>query len=152
IKPTLLGLLPHRWKDPQNRVLKPWARALITLWVLVTVPMMLAMLLMVVTTVPRLLGSAFASIGESASAVRDAFGAGNPLDVAAQSVQALAVARPVLATAMILGRVGGRFFKGLAVWSRGSVVRRVVAPATAVAVVTCLLWTWWPQPGTYRPI
>ena len=30
IRPTLLGLLPHRWSDPENRVLKPWARAVIT--------------------------------------------------------------------------------------------------------------------------
>ncbi len=43
IKPILLGLLPHRWKSPENTALKPWARALITAWVLVTVPMMALM-------------------------------------------------------------------------------------------------------------
>ena len=25
IRPTLVGLLPHRWKAPQNRVLTPWS-------------------------------------------------------------------------------------------------------------------------------
>ena len=30
IRPTLLGLLPHRWSDPENRLLKPWARVVIT--------------------------------------------------------------------------------------------------------------------------
>ena len=44
IRPTLLGLLPHRWSDPENRVLKPWTRAVITFWVLVTIPMMALML------------------------------------------------------------------------------------------------------------
>ena len=29
---------------------------------------------------------------------------------------------------------------------------RTVALLTSVAVVTTLLWAWWPQPGTYRPI
>ena len=58
IRPTLVGLLPHRWKAPENRVLTPWARAVITLWVLVTVPMMALMLLALVAAVPRLLGSA----------------------------------------------------------------------------------------------
>ena len=48
IRPTLLGLLPHRWKAPENKVLTPWARAVITLWVLVTVPMMALMLLALV--------------------------------------------------------------------------------------------------------
>ena len=57
IRPTLLGLLPHRWFHPENRVLKPWARAVITAWVLVTIPMMALMLLALVTAVPRLLGT-----------------------------------------------------------------------------------------------
>ena len=56
IRPTLLGLLPHRWKSPENKVLKPWARAMITLWVLVTVPMMALMLLALIAAVPRLAG------------------------------------------------------------------------------------------------
>ena len=63
IRPTLLGLLPHRWKAPENRVLKPWARAVITLWVLVTIPMMALMLLALVAAVPRLLGSAGSVVG-----------------------------------------------------------------------------------------
>src|ERR687889_230995 len=39
IRPTLVGLLPHRWHMPENQVLTAKARALITLWVVVTVPM-----------------------------------------------------------------------------------------------------------------
>ena len=35
--------------DPENRILKPWARAVITVWVLVTIPMMAFMLLALVT-------------------------------------------------------------------------------------------------------
>lgn len=41
IKPVLLGMLPWRWGRPENKVLKPWARAVVTLWVLVTVPLLL---------------------------------------------------------------------------------------------------------------
>ena len=40
IKPTLLGLLPWRWSDPEASMLKPWARAVVTVWVLVVVPML----------------------------------------------------------------------------------------------------------------
>ena len=50
-------------------MLKPWARVLITLWVLVTVPMMALMLLALVAAVPRLLGSAGAVLEEDAAAV-----------------------------------------------------------------------------------
>ena len=66
IRPTLLGLLPHRWSDPANRVLKPWARAVITVWVLVTIPMMAIMLVALVTAVPRVLGTAWAVVQEDA--------------------------------------------------------------------------------------
>ena len=33
IKPTLLGVLPWRWRDPEATALKPWARAVVTIWV-----------------------------------------------------------------------------------------------------------------------
>ena len=69
IRPTLLGLLPHRWKSPENKVLTPWARATITLWVLVTVPMMALMLLALVAAVPRLLGTAGSAVREDAAAL-----------------------------------------------------------------------------------
>ena len=59
---------------------------------------------------------------------------------------------PVLACAMILSRVGVRFFRGLARWSRGSAVKRVVAAVVGATMVTALAWAWWPHPGNYLPI
>ena len=78
IKPTLAGLLPHRWKSEENQVLTPRARAVITLWVLVTVPMMLLMLLALIAAVPRLLGTAGAAVREDAAAVAAAWSDGTP--------------------------------------------------------------------------
>ena len=76
IRPTLLGLLPHRWSDPENRVLKPWARAVITVWVLITIPMLGLMLLAMVTAVPRLLGTGWSVVQEDAAGVLDAWRTG----------------------------------------------------------------------------
>src|SRR3712207_6491085 len=64
IKPTLLGALPWRWGDPHARLLKPWARIVVTAWVVLVVPMLLATLAIAVWTLPRLLGSAWASLGK----------------------------------------------------------------------------------------
>ncbi|MFC7496059.1 MULTISPECIES: hypothetical protein [unclassified Nocardioides] len=152
IRPTLVGLLPHRWRSPENRVLTPRARFFITLWVLLTVPMLALMLYAVIAAVPRLLGSAGSVLRADAAAVGRAWGAGNPLDVSAGTLQVLGVALPVLACGLILCRVGLRFFGGLARWSRGSFIKRVAATAASVTVVTALLWAWWPHPGVYRPI
>ena len=152
IKPTLLGLLPHRWRLPENRMLKPSARIVITLWVLVTIPLMALMLLAVVRAVPRLLGSAGSVLREDLAALAEAWSAAVYVDVAAYAFQVLGVVLPVLACALILGRVGFRFFRGLSRWSQGSPVKRVAAAALTSTVITALCWAWWPNPGTYEPI
>ena len=152
IRPTLLGLLPHRWTAPENRVLTRWARTVITLWVLVTVPLMAAMLLAMVAAVPRILGTAGSSLQGSTTALGDAWTAGDYLDVAAHGLGVLGVVLPMLACALVLFRFGSRFFRGLARWSHGSWSRRVVAALVSATVVTALSWAWWPHPGSYRPI
>jgi putative peptide zinc metalloprotease protein len=152
IKPTLHALLPHRWFHPDNRVLKPWARAVITAWVLVTIPLLAFMLLSLVTALPRVLGSAWASAQANVADVQDAWRAGGLIDATGQVLQVLAVVLPVLAGLLILGRIGARWFGGLARWSRGSGLRRIAAAALSAVVLTTLFWSWWPQPGTYRPI
>ena len=152
IKPTLAGLLPHRWRSPDNRVLTTRARILITLWVLVTIPMMALMLLALIAAVPRLVGSAGAAMREDLDAVAEAWTTGQGIDLAAQTLQVLAVVLPLLAAALVLGRVGTRFFGGLTRWSRGSVGKRLVAAVVSAAVVTGLSWAWWPHPGNYRPL
>ena len=65
IKPTLLGMLPWRWRDPEATVLKPWARAVVSLWVVVVVPMLAFSLFTMVPTLPRIVGSAAASADRS---------------------------------------------------------------------------------------
>ncbi|KQT94576.1 hypothetical protein ASG49_06905 [Marmoricola sp. Leaf446] len=152
IRPTLLGLLPHHWRDDENRVLKPWARVVITAWVLVTVPLMAFMLFTLVKAFPRLVGSAWSAVGDSSSAVGAAWSQGDPVDVAAQVVQVLAVVLPVVAGGMILGRLVLRWSTGLVAWSRGSVGRRAAAVALVAAVAIFLSFAWAPRPGAYRPI
>jgi putative peptide zinc metalloprotease protein len=152
IRPTLLGLLPHRWNDPQNAALKPGARAVITFWVLLTVPLMALMLLAVVTAAPRLLGTAVQVVSQDAAGLAQAWRAGGLVDASARVLEVLGVVLPLLACILILGRIGLRWLRGLAVWSRGSVLRRALAVGLSAAVATTLSWAWWPGPDTYRPI
>jgi putative peptide zinc metalloprotease protein len=152
IRPTLVGMLPHRWRDPEQQVLTPRARVLISAWVLVTIPMMALMLLGVVGAVPRLLGSAHAVVKEDVLAGASAWGEGNAIDVAGHALQVLGVLLPALAAVLVVSRVGTRSFSGLARWSQDSSRRRLVATLVSTAVVTALFWAWWPHPGAYRPI
>lgn len=152
IKPTILGLLPHRWKDPGQDELTGRARAIITLWVLVTIPLMALMLFALIKAFPRLLGSAGSAMSEDAAALAQATGEGDVLDLAAHGLQVLTVALPVLACILILARTGFRFFRGLGRWGKESTARGVIAGFVGVIALGGLAWAWWPDAQSYRPI
>jgi putative peptide zinc metalloprotease protein len=152
IKPTLLGVLPWRWRHPETRVLKPWARAVVTVWVLAVVPMLAFSLFCMVVTLPRILGTAEASARKQSAFLARAWHAGDFLEVAARSIAIVAVVFPILATGVILFRLGRRV--GTGVWRRtsGRPLRRALAGLVALGVAAALVFVWWPRPGSYRPI
>src|SRR3954454_2122820 len=152
MRPILLGLLPHRWSHPDNKVLKPWARLVITAWVLVTIPMLAFMLLAMVTSLPRVLGTAWAAVQVDGAAMGDAWHTQAFVGVTAHALQVVAVVLPVLAGLLIVGRISRRWIRRLLDWSRGSVPRQLAAVGLVAFAVTALSWAWMPRPGTYRPI
>ncbi|MBV9830873.1 MAG: hypothetical protein JOZ82_04700, partial [Marmoricola sp.] len=152
IKPTLLGLLPWRWRHPETVVLKPWARAVVSAWVLVVVPMLAFSLFVMVLTLPRVLGTAWASTEQQAKILGHAWGEVDVLQVMARAIAVLAVVFPILATAVILVRLGRRVGTGLWVGTRGRPVRRGIAAVVALVLVGGLAYAWWPTRDRYRPI
>ncbi len=152
IKPTLLGVLPWRWRHPETRVLRPWARAVVTLWVVVVVPMLAFSLFTMVLTLPRILGTARASVEKQSTLLGLAWSDTDLLETAARCIAIVAVAFPILATAVILFRLVRKIVGSTWRRTRGRPVRRGLAGLVAAALVAGLAWAWWPHPGTYRPI
>jgi putative peptide zinc metalloprotease protein len=152
IKPTLLGLLPWRWRHPEATVLKPWARAVVSVWVLVVVPMLAFSLFTMVITLPRILGTAWVSMLKQGTLLGRAWGDADVLEVAARAIAVVAVVFPVLAIGFILVRLGRSI--ALKVWrgTRGRPVRRGLAAVVAASLVGGLAYAWWPHDGSYRPI
>lgn len=152
IKPTLLALLPWRWGDPEAKVLKPWARIVVTAWVLLVVPLLAFALFVMVVTLPRIVGTAWASLQAQAAMLSDGWAAGDVLSILARGLSILVVGFSILAIGYILVRLGRQVVG--AVWRRteGKPVRRGVAGLVAAALVAGLAWAWWPHPGAYRPI
>ncbi|MDR6416974.1 hypothetical protein [Pseudarthrobacter sulfonivorans] len=152
IKPTLLGLLPWLRTDPAAQVLKPWARAVVTAWVLVTVPLLVLSLVLMVLSLPRLLGTAWASAMKQQSELSESLAAG---DIAGAAVRALAIAAvglPILGIGYILLRLVRQLTTGL--WKRtsGKTLQRAVAMVAIATVTAGLAWAWWPGADTYRPV
>ena len=152
IKPTLRGLLPGHWRSPEASVLKPWARAVVTAWVLVVVPVLLGTLVLMVLALPRLIGTAVASLGDQAHLLGEQFGDGDVPGVMVRLLSLVAIALPVLGTLYILARTVRQVVVRTWRATEGRPVRRAVAGVVALAVLAGLAWAWWPQPGAYRPI
>src|SRR5690348_15360777 len=96
IGPTLRGLLPTQWGKPEAKALKPWARAVVSLWVIVVVPLMLLMLLVTVLTLPRILASAAAGASRQWSQMTSALSSGDVLTGLAKFLGVLAIVVPIL--------------------------------------------------------
>lgn len=152
IGPTLGALVPWTPTSPRARELKPWARAVVTVWVLTVVPLLLAVAVLLVVTLPRLVGTAWASAHAQQDVMTAAFAEGDVLSGLARMLAMVVVILPILATLVILVRlvrqVGGW------VWRRtdGRPVRRGLAGVIALAIVAGLAYAWWPVDGRYRAV
>lgn len=148
IGPTLRRLLPGR-RPPS--ALTGRARLLVTAWVLVVVPVLLALTLSAVLLFPRLVATAWASGSDIASGIPDEVSHAQVLDVLASLLRLLALALPVAGTALVVQRVARQTVGKAHDWSAGRPARRtglVVATTGAIAVAA---WAWWPA-GQYEAI
>lgn len=152
IKPTLLGLLPWHWGKPESRVLKPWARVVVTAWVLVTVPLLLFSLAMMVISLPRLLATAWDSAGKQQDMLAASLSAGDPAGAAVRALAIIAVALPMLGMLYILFRLLRQVVMGLWHKTRGKALQRTAAMSVIAALLAGLAYAWWPDGGTYRPV
>jgi putative peptide zinc metalloprotease protein len=154
IKPTLVGLLPWRWRnpDPEARALKPWARAVVTLWVLAVVPVLLFTLAMIVLTLPRVLGTAWLKLQENQTVLAAAWDHGENMESAARIIAMAAVALPIVGSFYILSRVIRRVVASTWRTTSGRPVRRTLAAVTGGLLLAGVAWAWWPGDDNYRPI
>jgi putative peptide zinc metalloprotease protein len=152
IGPVMSGLLPGRWHQPEATALKPWARAVVVLWILLVVPLMVGSLLLMVLALPRVLGTAWAGIERQAGMLGAAFGDGDVLGVMARALAVVTFVLPILGLGYVLFRLVRSAATG--VWRRteGRPVHRGVALLLAAALVVGLGWAWWPSGERYRPV
>ncbi|HET6625365.1 MAG TPA: hypothetical protein VFG63_03160 [Nocardioidaceae bacterium] len=151
IKPTLLALVPKRWGGRRHATLKPWARFVVSAWVLLVVPLLLTLFAGAVHLLPRLAATAWDSMGVQwhAATVYWADGA-----VAATIVRLLSivlVALPVAGIVYLLARIARR--TGVRVWTMtsGRPNARAVTVLVAAVAAGVVAWSWWPS-DQYQPI
>src|SRR4051812_46593821 len=108
IGPTLRRLLPWRRREPS--ALTGRARALVTVWVLVIVPVLLSMGLSAILLLPKLAASTWDTGSHILGAIPDQAGGGEILALLTSLVRLLALALPVIGTVLIAQRLGRMTF------------------------------------------
>ena len=141
-----------RRQIPKARLLKPWARAVVTVWVLVTVPLLLFSMVTMVLTLPRVLGTAWDNGLKQQAMLSHSLAAGDLADAAVRVLAIACLALPVLGIFYILLRLVRQLATGLWQKTRGKALQRGTAIAAIAAVAAGLAWAWWPGAETYRPV
>ncbi|QFZ17814.1 hypothetical protein [Saccharothrix syringae] len=152
VKPTLAGLLPHRWGSPESKVLKPWARVVVTTWVLLVVPLLVLSTALVVIALPRIVGTAWHQVAERWRSAGADLGEGDLASLLLRLLSIAAITLPLVGLGYLLVRLVGRAVARVRGATGGKPAHRLVAGVVAVAVVLGLAWAWWPEPDRYRPI
>src|SRR4051794_14756989 len=149
IGPTLRRLLPWRRREPS--ALTGRARALVTVWVLVVVPVLLSMALSAILLFPKLAASAWENGYDILGKIPDEARGGEVLPLLESVVRVLALALPVIGTVLMAQRLvrstGGKAWS----WSAGQPGRQAVVAAAAAGLLAVLGWAWWPA-GQYQPV
>ena len=151
IGPILRGMVPWRRADDSVHDLKRWVRVAVTAWVVVVVPLLLFQLLVLLVHLPRILGTAWDSLGDQSDRIGDAFSAGDNLGGVVGIVQALALTLPIVAILLMLGQVGARTATGVGRRTEGRPVRRGGAVLVGAGVTAALALAWVPK-DNYEPI
>jgi putative peptide zinc metalloprotease protein len=151
IRPTLASLLPGRPLPAEVAALKPWARAAVAAWVFVTLATMAALYVLLVSGLPRLLGTARASLLAHGTVIAAAVHQGRPA-VAATGLLELAFMLLPLAALLLTAMRAVRFL-AVAGWRVGDAHPMLrfasgLAAGVAVGFAVGALWS----TAHYRPI
>ena len=152
IGPILRSLVPGRPAHPDARALKPWARAVVTAWVLTVVPVLLGVAVLMILTLPRVVGTAWAAAGAQQDQMAAAWADGDLISVAARALAMVVVVLPIAAFAYVLVRLGRQVGGAVLRRTQGKPLQRGLAGLTALALVAGLVLAWWPSEERYRPI
>ena len=151
IKPTLVGMLPWRWRDPQASQLKWWARIVVTAWVIVVIPLLIGMITMAVLALPRLLGSAWAGLNKQQDVLATAWADGDMVQATARVLAMIAIVIP-MAGLLLLFRMARKIVSTVWQGTAGKPLRRMLVGVIGAAAVAGIAYAWFPHADNYRPI
>ena len=151
LRPILASIVPGRKPDAKVSELKPWVRVAVTAYIVMLIPAMLFALVMLVLSAPRVVATAYDSLGVLGDKFSSALDDGKGVNAAASALQIVALCLPIAGMTATSGRISRRVVGGARRWSAGDPVRRGGLGVLLAGGVALAAFTWWPN-GEYRPI
>lgn len=105
IRPVLLSLVPGRPVDPRVTELRPFARRIVTAWVVTVVPLLALSLGWLLLNLPAILEQTATAIRQHTGLVGAAVGAGDAAAAAVSLLSILMLSLPMLGLAILLFRL-----------------------------------------------
>lgn len=124
--------------------LKPWGKAILGAYSLLTIPVLILLLFLTVAALPRILATAWDSGGHQVAAAAHASASGDLLGAAFAGFQIVVLAFPAAAACYMLARTFKQFETRLWRWAGGSGGRRAVAGGATLAVLGVCGFLWAP--------
>ena len=151
LKPILVSLVPGKKPDKRVTQLKPWVRAVVSIWVLVFVPFLVANVAYILIFAPRIFSTGWDSFASHLDSTAAAFDRGAAAAGAAGVVQLIALALPAIGIAYGFGRSGTRLTGAMWTKTRGRPMSRAGGLLLMAGAIAAVAVFWWPD-GDYTPI
>ncbi len=148
------SLIPSWVPGKRDRTPSPlrwWARLILGLYIAITIPLLLFLLLVTAVTIPRIFATAFDAAGQQWGDFTSALSEGDVVGIVLHPLQTLLILLPVAGSVLILSSVVRRLGGRLIAWSAPSWPRRVAGFGTAGVVAALLLLAWVPNLGLRLP-
>jgi putative peptide zinc metalloprotease protein len=151
VKPTLRSLLPGVETDPRVQELKPWARAVVTVYVSILVPVLIALFSIMAFAAPRVFATAWDASGVTWQRAHTAIDRREEVTSLASLVQLGLLGLSPVGIALTLASAVRRIAAAVWGWTDMRPWGRAVLVAVTSGTLTTLFATWWMN-GAYRPI
>lgn len=137
--------LPFKSKGRKLPELKWWGKAVFAVYIVVTIPALIFLLVALIQSIPRLLATAWESFQMYADTFRQSQSSGDFLGMAGAGLQIALLGLPVFGSLFALYSIGRALISAVWNWSKPSPTRRVAAGLGSVAVLLVLGYLWAPR-------
>jgi putative peptide zinc metalloprotease protein len=151
IKPTLKSMVPGQESPRQVTELKPWARAVVTIWVLTVIPVLLYLFGMMVLSAPRVIATGYDSFFVQWNKLQEAMDGGQTAQASVNGLRMAMLVLPMTGMGVTLFRTAKRIGAGAINVTKERPAARTALVLVGGAALVTAAYVLIPN-GEYRPI